>query len=44
MNGDEGFEVAVAVDKVHNVFHFDLRVGIGSVVRVRAGIIAGTNP
>lgn len=42
MDGDEGFEVAVAHDEVHNIFHFDLRVGIGAVVGVGTGILAGS--
>lgn len=42
MDGDEGFEVAVALDEVHNIFHFDLRVGIGTVVGVGTGILAGS--
>lgn len=43
MDGDEGFEVAVALDEVHNIFHFDLRVGIGTVVGVGTGILAGSS-
>lgn len=44
MNGDERFEVAVALYKIHNVSHFDLRVGIRAVVDVSTGVIAGSRP
>lgn len=42
MDGDEGFEVGVALDEVHNIFHFDLRVSRGTVVGVGTGILAGS--
>lgn len=41
MHGDEGFEIAVAHDEVHNVFHFHLRVGKGPMVRFGTGVLAG---
>lgn len=42
VNGDESFHIPVALDEVHNRFHFALRVGIGTVVGFRAGVAAGT--
>lgn len=42
MYGDKGFEIAVACDEVHNIFDFNLRVGIGSVVGVGTGVLAGS--
>lgn len=39
---DEGLEVAMALDQVHNVLHLDLRVSIGAVVGFGAGEAAGT--
>lgn len=37
MDGHEGLDVAVALDEVHDGFHLGLRVGVGAVVRLRAG-------
>ena len=34
VDGDEGLEVAVALDQVHHVLHLDLRVSRGAVVGV----------
>lgn len=42
MDGDEGLEVAVALYKVHDIFHFDLRMCRRSMVGVRARVLAGT--
>lgn len=42
MYGDEGLEVAVALDQVHHIPHLDLRVGRGAVEGVRAGVSTGT--
>lgn len=42
MDGDEGLEVAMALDQVHNVLHLDLRVSRGALIGFRAGIGTGT--
>lgn len=42
MEGQEGLEVAVILDEVHNRFHFHLGVGAGPVVGVRAGSVTGS--
>lgn len=42
VDGDEGLEVAVALDQVHHVLHLNLRVSRGAVVGFRAGVPAGT--
>lgn len=42
MDGDEGLEVAVALDQVHHVLYLNLRVGRGTVVGVRARVVTGT--
>lgn len=42
MDGDEGLEVAVALDQVHHVLHLDLRVSRRAVEGVRARVPAGT--
>lgn len=39
---NEGLEVAVTLDQVHDVLDLDLRVSRGAAVRVRAGV--GTGP
>lgn len=41
VHGDEGLEVAVALDQVHHVLHLDLRVSRRAVVGVGAGVFAG---
>jgi len=43
VDGDEGFEVAMALDEVHDIFHFDLRVSKGTMVGVGTGILAGSS-
>lgn len=42
VDGDEGLEVAVALDQVHHVLHLDLRVSRWAVVGVGARVPAGT--
>lgn len=42
MDGDEGLEVAVTLDEVHDILYFDLRVRRRSMVGVRARVVAGT--
>lgn len=43
VDGDESFHVPVALDEVHNRFHFALRMGIGAVIGFRTGVAAGTS-
>lgn len=42
VDGDKGFEVSMAFDKVHHILHLDLRVGVGAVVGFGAGVLAGS--
>ncbi len=42
VDGDEGLEVAVALDQVHHVLHLNLRVSRGAVVGIGAGVLTGT--
>lgn len=42
VEGQEGLEVPMALDEVHDRFHFHLRVGAGPVVGVRAGSATGS--
>lgn len=43
VDGDEGFDVAVGLNKVHDGFHLWLRVGLGPMVCFRARVRAGTS-
>lgn len=42
MEGDESFDFAVTLDEVHYGFHFNFRVGLGSMVRIRARAATGS--
>lgn len=42
MHGDEGLEVAMALNQVHYVLHLDLRVSIGTVIGVRTRVVTGS--
>lgn len=42
MDGDEGLEVTVGPHKVNNGLDLRLRVSLGSMVNLGAGVIAGT--
>lgn len=42
MNGDEGLEVSMILDEVHDALHFLLRVWWRSMVGFRAWVVAGT--
>lgn len=42
VEGDEGFDFAVTLDEVHYGFHFNFRVGLGSMVRIRARAATGS--
>lgn len=43
VDGDEGFDVAVTLHKVHDGFHFGLRVRVGSTVGLGARVPAGSS-
>lgn len=34
VDGDEGLEVAMALDQVHNVLHLDLGMSMGPVISI----------
>lgn len=42
VDGDEGLDVAVALDQVHHVLHLNLRVSRGAVVGFRARVATST--
>lgn len=42
MEGNESFDFAMTLDEVHYRFHFNFRVGPGSMVRLRARAATGS--
>lgn len=42
MDGDEGLEVAMILDEVHDILHFDSRVCGRSMVGLGAWVLTGT--
>lgn len=42
MERNESFDLAMTLDEVHYVFHFNFRVGLGSMVRIRARAATGS--